>query len=226
MTFDEYVELQKENGDSFPGWRGHPAFYALQHGRYSTYLRPYLNLFGKSSIHIGFYEELQRDPLRFMASICRSAEIDESYFQEYQFGVANKGSDVRSRYLHKVYVETKEQLRKLVRRTPALRPVLRRAQSSVDSAYEKFNVARNRSVTMSAATRDFISSYYKDESARLREMLGIEVPWPSTCQAATAASSAAPTAALSRPRSPRRTLLYAGFTSTSISATSWRSIET
>jgi hypothetical protein len=188
MTFDEYVAVQRENQEGVPGLRRHPAFYALQHGRYSAYLRPYLEVFGKPLIHIAFYEELQCDPFVFMTSICRSMGIDEAYFQGYRFDVANKGSDVRSPFLHKAYIETEGQVRKLVRYTPALRVLLRQLRPKVDATYEKFNVTRGKKVAMSGSTKDFISSYYEEEPARLREMFGVEVPWPSNPRAALTGS--------------------------------------
>jgi hypothetical protein len=179
MNFDEYISIQRTNGDHVPPKVKHPAFCALQHGRYSTYLRPYLEQFGKSLLHIGFYENLQRDPLAFTASICRSVGISESYFREYRFDVMNKGADVRSRYLHKLYVESKERARRLALCTPALGSSLRQIRHSLDSVYDKINVVENRKVTMSDKTRDFILSYYKDESVRLKEMFGIDPPWLS-----------------------------------------------
>jgi hypothetical protein len=182
MTFDEYVAIQRGNGENVAAKRRHPAFYALQHGRYSAYLKPYLELFGKTLIHIAFYEELQRDPLVFITSICRSAGIDDTYFQGYRFDVANKGSDVRSPYLHKAYIESQGRIRKLVRYTPALRFLLQQLRPRVDAMYEKMNVTK-KELTMSAPTQEFLLSYYRDEPTRLREMFGVEVPWLSNPRA-------------------------------------------
>jgi hypothetical protein len=47
----------------------------------------------------------------------------------------------------------------------------------VDAIYAKANLTEGKKVTMSDATKDFLLSYYKDESAQLREMLRVEVPW-------------------------------------------------
>lgn len=151
----------------------------MQHGRYSSYLRPYIELFGRPPVHIGFYEDLKRDPRAFMVSICRSVDIDETYFNNYRFGIVNKGLDVRNRYLHKIYIQTKEQFRKLVRRAPALRAQLKRVRLSTNAANEKLNVHRDRPVTMSDATMGWLLSYYADEPINLRQMVGLEAPWPS-----------------------------------------------
>lgn len=179
MTFDEYVVIQRESADKLPDGRRHPAFRALQHGCYSLYLKQYLELFGKPSIDVAFYEELQRDPLTFMTCICRSVGIDETYFRGYRFDVANKGADLRSRFLHKAYVGGKQRVRQLVRHAPKFQLLLRKFRRKADATYERLNVTKDRKVTMSPSTKNFISSYYQAEPRRLQEMLGVEVPWPS-----------------------------------------------
>ena len=184
MTFDDYVRIQRDNSTSFPRERGHPAFYALEQGRYSLYLRPYLELFGKSSVHISFYEDLQRGELAFIVPICRWLRIDEAYFRDFRFDVINKGSDVHSRYLHKAYMVSAQRARHLLRHTPKLRLLLRQIRPRVDAMYEKMNVTKGKKLTMSAATKEFLLLYYRDESTRLKEMLGVEVPWLSNPRAA------------------------------------------
>jgi sulfotransferase family protein len=187
MTFDDYVAIQREIGDSFPNRYRYQAFGALRQGRYSMYLERYFEAFGASSIQILFYEELRRDPFSFMVKLCGSVGIDGTYFQGYTFKVVNKGPQVRSQWLHRAYFEANLKLNGPARRTPKpLRRVLRQVQRGVHAAYGKLNVTKERNVTMSPSTKDFILSYYQDEPARLKEMLGIEVPWPSNPSAALA----------------------------------------
>lgn len=180
MTFDEYVGIQRHDSNRFAD-RGHPAFYALEQGRYSVYLRRYLELFGESRVYVRFYENLRHDARAFMVSICRWVCIDEAHFRDFRFDVVNKGSDavLHSQLLHKAYVQSHERARYLVRHTPKLRLLLRRIRPRADAMYEKMNFSKRRQLTMSAATKEFLLSYYKEESTRLREMLGLDVPWPS-----------------------------------------------
>jgi hypothetical protein len=184
MTFDEYVSIQRDDGVRVAHQRAHPAFYALEQGCYSVYLRTYLEVFGESSVYISFYEDLRRGALGFIIPICRWLAIDEDYFRDFKFDVINKGSDVHSRYLHKAYLESSRRARGLFGRMPKLRPLLRRIRPRVDAIYAKMNVTHGKEVTMSAATKEFLLSYYQDEAARLKEMLGVEVPWLCNPQAA------------------------------------------
>ena len=186
MTFDDYVSIQRDDGARVAHQRAHPAFYALKQGRYSVYLRTYLELFGESSVYISFYEDLRRGALGFMVPICRWLGIDEGYFRDFQFDVINKGSDVHSRYLHKAYMESGQRVRSLFRHAPPkLQLLLRQIRPRVDAIYAKLNVAKSKELRMSAATKEFLLSYYRDEPARLRELLGVEVPWLSKPPAAS-----------------------------------------
>lgn len=185
MTFDDYVSNQRDDGARVAHRRAHPAFYALEQGRYSVYLRTYLELFGESSVYISFYEDLRRGALGFIIPLCRWLGIDEGYFRDFKFDVINKGSDVHNRYLHKAYMESGRRARSLLRHAPKLRMLLRQIRPSVDAIYARLNVAERKELKMSAATKDFLLSYYKDEPARLREMLGVEVPWLSNPLAAS-----------------------------------------
>jgi hypothetical protein len=177
MTFDDYVALQNEIGESFPDGYRHPAFGALRHGRYSLNLERFLEVFGASLIDVLFYEDLCRDPSSFISSICRSAGISEAYFGNYSFNIVNKTVQVRNARLHRAYFETKDQLRKLVRHTPQIRSVLRQVRSAVDTMYQRMNVTKSRSIVMSSSTEDFLSSYYGDEASCLAKLLGAQVPW-------------------------------------------------
>src|SRR5204862_2385931 len=136
MTFDDYVSIQRDGGTRVRQQRAHPAFYALEHGRYSVYLRTYLELFGESSVYISFYEDLRRDALGFIIPICRWIGIDEAYFHNFQFDIINKGSDVHSRYLHKAYMESGRRARSLLRHAPPkLQLLLRQIRPRVDAIY-------------------------------------------------------------------------------------------
>ena len=181
MTFDEYVELQSNPSlNNHVDRHRHPVFYALEHGRYSHYLQEFVELFGRSAIHIAFYEELRRNSLAFMTAICRWAGIDDAFYRNYSFQVKNAGFTPRSSRLHRVYFNTRAKSRQLLSEHPRLRSALRQIGGKVNLAYRKLNSTRREEVRMSRATQDFVCAYYKDEPARLKELLAIEVPWEGT----------------------------------------------
>ena len=177
MTFDDYVATQREFGGIFRDGYRHPAFAALQHGRYSIYLKRFVEVFDPGAMQILFYEDLKRDAFSFMGAICRSLGIDETYFRGYSFNVVNKGVQVRSPYLHRSYIELKEKLRRSVRHAPKLRWLLRQIKRTVDAPYQKLNVTESRQLVMAPSTAEFLCSYYRDEASVLRELFGTDAPW-------------------------------------------------
>jgi hypothetical protein len=176
-TFDDYVGIQRETGGSFRDGYRHPAFAALQHGRYSIYLKRFVEVFGTAAIQIFFYEDLRRDSFSFMTAICRLLGINETYFRNYSFNVVNKGVDVRSPYLHDKYWRAKQRLRVALREAPNVRRVLRQIGDRTDAAYRRVNVTESRKVLMAFSTAEFLCSYYHDEAPHLKNLLGTEAPW-------------------------------------------------
>jgi hypothetical protein len=178
MSFDDFVQVQRDNdeGDVRLEWR-HPAFHALRHGRYSGYLQPFLEVFGRSCIHVDFHENLRRAPLEAMRGICRFAGIDSTFYEDYSFGVANKGVTVRSPGLHNVYWRTKQKIRSRMQSAPRIRAVLRRIGARMDAIYDQANVTVASRISMSSSTADYLRSYYSQEAIRLHDLLGLEVPW-------------------------------------------------
>ena len=179
MTFDQYIEVQKNNpGENCPNGYNHPSLCALQHGRYSIYLKRFLELFDRSALHIAFYEELRRDPLAFMSSICRWADIDENYYQHYVFDIKNRSVRMRSPRLHRAYFDAREKARLLIRHRPRVRSLFRGVGRRVNAWYRRMNVTKREEIAMSDSTRNFIAGYYEEEPARLKQLVGVDVPWP------------------------------------------------
>ncbi len=179
MSFDEYVDLQKNDpeGCATDKYR-HPAFRSLRHGCYSDYLKPFVELFGRSSIHLVFYEELRRDPASVMKSICEWAGLDDAHFADFAYAVANKGVRMRSPQINRIYYKARLKARRIVGHRSGLRSILRRIGGSLNGVYRTMNVAPRDEVLASSATKVFLEDYYKREPGRLRKMLGIEAPWP------------------------------------------------
>lgn len=179
ISFDEYVNVQRENENNGSLKAPHPAFFALQQGRYSQYLKSYIEVFDNREMGITFSEHLWRDPASFMMSLCQWVGIDQSYFRGQRFEIINKFRDVRSRGFHKLYSRSKVAARHLLGHTPKLRQMFRQIRPRFDATYEKINVTKGDKIAMSPATRNFILSYYADEARCLKEMFDLEAPWPS-----------------------------------------------
>lgn len=109
--FDEFVAQQVRGVDE----KSTPQhLMALQHGKYSSYLQPYIHGFGKENIHIAFFEELSKDPQSFCSNICRFAGLDFNYFDHYNFEIHNPSSEVKSVTLHRWLRWLKRSIRPII----------------------------------------------------------------------------------------------------------------
>ncbi len=85
---------------------------------------------------------------------------------------------MRSPKINKIYYKVRLKARRIVGHRSGLRSILRQIGGSLNGVYRTINVAPRDEVVASSATKVFLEDYYKREPGRLREMLGIEVPWP------------------------------------------------
>lgn len=177
-SFDRYIQVQRdveEEGD--PAKIEHPAFFALAHGRYSNYLKNFLDVFGRAAVHVEFHENLSTDPDSLIRRVCEFAHLEEGCYRNYSFSVANPSMTVRSAIFHNFYWKGKRGLRRWLNNAERTRHLLRSVGARVDRVYGKINAQERGQTTMSGATAKFLTQYYGQETARLQEMLGIEIPW-------------------------------------------------
>lgn len=179
LTFERYVQMQMDAVGVEAKALSHPAYAALETGRYSNYLQRFVETFGREAVTVLFYEELARNPLAFVTAICQALKLDAAYFQDYNFEIVNKGVNVRNPKMHRSYISAVEKLRASVRRWPVVRSTLRSLQPLMNRAYARFNVSAERDVQVGPATSRAIASFYRGEVAALRSLVGVEAPWPS-----------------------------------------------
>ena len=174
LSFEEYVRGQTRDGDG-----SKPQYLrALEQGRYSAYLEPYLKLFGSSSVHIVFYEQLSGDPFSVVDDICEVAGIDPDFYRDYRFDTFNKTQNVRSPALDRFYRGFRFALRRKIHNRPRLNASLRRVHLAVlQPLLSSINIRPREEFVVSAETSSFLTSYYKEEYENLELLLGRALPW-------------------------------------------------
>jgi len=178
MSFDDYVNLQRGECRQKISVRAHPAFQALQQGRYSVYLKPYFDLFDKNKICVAYYEQFLSDPLSVLTSICSYIGIESSFFRDYRFEAFNRSSNVSNLKLHVAYMKFKRTLRDFTYYRPAVRSMLRWVRVRLEPHYLKLNARTAAEETnISNAAAEFLREYYSKETAELTAMLGTRPPW-------------------------------------------------
>jgi hypothetical protein len=177
VTWDEYVRQQLEGGD---GGEAAQPMRALEQGRYSLYLKPYLRIFGRDRVYVTFLDELARDPRSVLEAICTFAGIEPSFYTAFDFQVFNRTDDMRSSGLHRAYIRLKFQLQKQTLNKPRIRRLLKQVRRAFEPLYLWLNTqGTSQQILLSPEIASALESYYDGEAEALAELTGRPVPWQS-----------------------------------------------
>jgi hypothetical protein len=174
-SFDDYVAMQiLQPTSSTPQY-----LRAMEQGNYSGYLNRYLQIFGKSNVHICFYEDLKNDPREFCEQIAVFAEIDPSYFSSYQFQIFNKSVPVKSVSLHQLFRKLKRTIRPATRLFPGrIREKLKFAGQKAENLYINANRQSEESdLIISKTSGTILRNYYGNEAKQITELTGKIPNW-------------------------------------------------
>jgi uncharacterized short protein YbdD (DUF466 family) len=173
MTFDQYVEAQREADPNDPSTPQHMR--SLAQGRYAGFLAVYLKMFAPGQCLVLRYDQLQREPRQTLKAICKHAGIDPCFFDGYTFDVLNPSVTVRSRGLHTAYKRLAWSVRSKVIHRPGVHGLLRKVRRMFHPAYMKINQQSDKAPNdppMSEQTRAFLEDYYQHEPDALTKLTG------------------------------------------------------
>ncbi len=172
VDFEQYVNSQLRNNGSSSCIEQHMR--ALEQGRYSVYLKPYLDLFEQDQVFIAQYETLKRDPADVLDEVCLFAGIDPAFYVDYDFRVFNPTQSMKSARLHRSYMEFRVRLGMRVHDNTRIRMVLRFIRRKFEPLYLRLNRGVEEEVVISEPMRALLEDYYSGEAAALACLLGTE----------------------------------------------------
>lgn len=175
-TFEDYVRNQLRM-DSTTGNAQH--LMVLEQGRYSRYLRSYLELFGTERVLVVLYEEVARSPVKALGEICAFAGLSAGFYATFNFDVHNRTRNMRYPGLNRRYRQIHASVRRLTYKNPLLHRVVRRMGRAIQPVYFRFNSMPDSKVRISASTQALLVGYYQEENSSLMKLLGLRAPpWP------------------------------------------------
>jgi hypothetical protein len=176
LSLDEYLrdQLRAAQADDPSAQPLHTDGHELRKGRYANMLQEYLEVFRPEEILIAFYEDLARDSRQFMQQLCRTLEIDASFYEDFEFRIENRSRFHRSPRLRTLATRTNLMLEPLLNRLPAARRYAR-------AAYNAVNTSQKRRATLNDEQRAELNRYFSESNTRLRDLLrehfpGLELP--------------------------------------------------
>lgn len=150
---------------------------ALEQGRYSLYLKPYFQLFGRERVCVILYEDFIRNPRQVMLEISFFARVNPTFFDTFEFKVFNETQVMKNPSVHRTYLEISQRLRKYVNYRPQIRKVLRSIRLAIEPFYLKMNTCPSEEVTISPGIKMLLDDYYRDEADALVALLKRPVSW-------------------------------------------------
>ncbi|GAB4191221.1 MAG: sulfotransferase domain-containing protein [Phycisphaeraceae bacterium] len=171
-TLHEYIQMQWEaeaSGRSMP-----QHLRALREGRYSRYLRPWIDQFGEERLLIINYRDLVDRPGEVVRQVCDRAGLDAGFYADYRFEVHNASRRVRWPGVQNRYRALIWRLKPYVHNRPVVRGVLRKVRRVSDRI-----VGRSSSGTTTASNNDTLTvedrrqleAYYAHEPTELARLL-------------------------------------------------------
>ena len=190
ISINDYVdrlfknaERQSENKDAQDVGKGIDSeqfMQVLPQGRYAFYLKPYADLLGKDRVHILYFEHLTKNPYNVMKEICRFAEIEPNFFQDYTFKVTNRTETMRNSGFHQKYRAFRFKVRRWTHNKPLIHKPLRAMRRKIEPIYLRFNTRPDELISISDETKNRLVEYYKQDSVELGKLLGKQPPWDNS----------------------------------------------
>lgn len=187
VTFETFVQRQLSREDRSPsqidpdkrGGLSWQPWHAVEQGRYSRYVRHYIETMGQDRVLVVFFENMTQDTQYFVKKITKFAGIDPTFFDTYSFDVYNSTRFYKYPRLHALYRWVMRAVRRHVHTWPVAHDILRRIRSWVDPAYKKIfsNRSKNIPTKLKLETKKLLKEYYKKDIKILVKLIDQDPPW-------------------------------------------------
>lgn len=172
MSFDEYIALcmRYEHGEIGLAESGLKEWHLRVPGagRYAFHLRDYYSHFPREQIKVMTLDDLQRDTAAFVRIICDWANLDGSFYSDFDFIRANVTFSPRRAWMQKGGLWLNEKMEPIFNRHP-------RIKQRLLSTYKRLNGQKEDKPRMSEETERLLVEYYAADVKSLIETVGPDV---------------------------------------------------
>jgi len=170
-SFEEYIKLNMHDGFKPQHLR------ALEQGKYSLYLKRYLDLFGKERVFIAFFEEISKNSFSIMKEICLFSGISQNYYLNYDFKNVNPTRNLKHPKFFEFYRKIRFNIGKYTHDKLLIHSVLSFLRQCFYKIYFHLDTMEAEDITLSPQTKEFLNEYYREENHSLFELICRPVPW-------------------------------------------------
>ena len=160
FDINEYVDicLAHDNGENptnpFPSdW----FLNVLNAARYKFHLTNYYKFFDKNMVHVIDFEELKIDIRTVVLDICNFADLESSYFDEFEFFKSNQTFQVKNGLVHRLGMSVNSTFEPFFRRNPKVKQFIVSKYRSIngDSDYSESKLSEE-------SINKLLEYYYSD----------------------------------------------------------------
>jgi hypothetical protein len=138
---------------------------AFSHSVYYTWLEKWVSRMGRDRLLFYFFDDIVNDPRSLMRALCHRVDIDNKFYDDFQFKAENQAYVVRSSLL----ARAKFAVRKTI---PAYLPY-----RGIMRGYRAINVRRNvRPPAPDARLIEEMRDSFAEPNRRLSQLLGRDLP--------------------------------------------------
>ncbi|MFY0686939.1 MAG: sulfotransferase domain-containing protein [Cyclobacteriaceae bacterium] len=105
LTFEKFVADQMSGkGNTGNEFVDH----ALEFAQFGNFLNKWQDQCGKDRIIVKKFEDMKRDPMRFMKILCNDLGMDQTFYNDYTFERQNVTVEVKNQLLHKAIIKARK----------------------------------------------------------------------------------------------------------------------
>lgn len=172
MSFREFYEKSKNyEDDTNSGLRAHKT------GYYAKYLKNYLKLLPKQNLIVCFFEDLEKDPEKFMKDLSDTLGIDPDFYNDFDFQIKNKTAGVRNQFLSKVFRRSRAWYMKFFFKSKLGLIVGEFLKEQITPFYKKINLVEKKKYGLDSEVLNFLKNDYAQDISELESLVGKKAPW-------------------------------------------------
>tara|TARA_Y100001968_G_C19453346_1_gene770296 strand:- start:9242 stop:10147 length:906 start_codon:yes stop_codon:yes gene_type:complete len=147
FDINEYVDicLAYDNGDN-PENPFHSDWFlnVLNAAKYKLHLNNYYKFFDENLVHVIDFHELKLDIRAVVLDICRFADLNSSYFNEFEFFKSNQTFQVKNSVVHRLGMFVNSSFEPFFRRNPKIKQFIVSKYKSIngDDSYSESELSK------------------------------------------------------------------------------------
>lgn len=170
ISFNRYINDQFMIVDQRCDTSKHQHLRTLEQGRYSNYIRNYLDIFQEDQILILDYAGLKDNPKSLIKRVSSFWGISPTFYDSYEFQVINPTRTMKNQTLNRLYVSLRQRTRRYTHDKQFIHDGLHRLRQRFEPLYLSLNTASYEKIPISNTIKQKLAEYYTDEPTRLTHL--------------------------------------------------------